>query len=411
MRQRDEEARTAGPHRRRLDTALRSAAATFGSRASTGASARRSRRGAGKRPCSSAGAAASSTPCEVTEGEIQIVAVEDELGAGCAGHPCAGGRGQRLGGPAVLDRQLPGEADGRCGHAAGTLVDGGRARTPGALASVADAPPRRCRLLAARDGRDLLGAGARPPVPGDRADAPRRGARVMVARRPLGELLETVQLVRGGAPLHFLLVALVERARRRPDAPPACSRRSPPAWRSSRRAARAGAASARSRASSRLRARRSARSPSTTAQFARMYALFLARHRAGAGCLVRALDEGGRWWAGAAALPGARRLRAPLRRGRRHRRGRGGAGRDPPPSSRADRWRAPLLTGLRHRRSARCRWPPATSCSPRATAPCTRPTARPLPHAADARHGAPGVRQLLRVPRADALLTPTGPVR
>src|SRR5664279_1520209 len=32
---------------------------------------------------------------------------------------------------------------------------------------------------------------------------------VMVARRPLGELLETVQLVRGGAPLHFLLAKAV----------------------------------------------------------------------------------------------------------------------------------------------------------------------------------------------------------
>ena len=32
---------------------------------------------------------------------------------------------------------------------------------------------------------------------------------VMIARRPLGELLETVQLVRGGAPLHFLLAKLV----------------------------------------------------------------------------------------------------------------------------------------------------------------------------------------------------------
>src|SRR3954469_24700642 len=32
---------------------------------------------------------------------------------------------------------------------------------------------------------------------------------VMVARRPLGSLLETVQLVRGGAPLHFLLSDVV----------------------------------------------------------------------------------------------------------------------------------------------------------------------------------------------------------
>ena len=38
---------------------------------------------------------------------------------------------------------------------------------------------------------------------------------VMVARRPMGELLETVQLVRGGAPLHFLLAHVVAGARRR----------------------------------------------------------------------------------------------------------------------------------------------------------------------------------------------------
>src|SRR5689334_25428479 len=32
---------------------------------------------------------------------------------------------------------------------------------------------------------------------------------LMIARRPLGELLETVQLVRGGAPLHFLITSLI----------------------------------------------------------------------------------------------------------------------------------------------------------------------------------------------------------
>ena len=53
-------------------------------------------------------------------------------------------------------------------------------------------------------------AGARVfPFLGDRVMHRDEALAVMVARRPLGELLETVQLVRGGAPLHFLLAKLV----------------------------------------------------------------------------------------------------------------------------------------------------------------------------------------------------------
>jgi hypothetical protein len=44
---------------------------------------------------------------------------------------------------------------------------------------------------------------------GDRVMHRDEALAVMVARRPLGELLETVQLVRGGAPLHFLLAKVV----------------------------------------------------------------------------------------------------------------------------------------------------------------------------------------------------------
>ena len=47
------------------------------------------------------------------------------------------------------------------------------------------------------------------PFLGDRVMHRDEALAVMVARRPLGELLETVQLVRGGAPLHFLLAKAV----------------------------------------------------------------------------------------------------------------------------------------------------------------------------------------------------------
>jgi hypothetical protein len=47
------------------------------------------------------------------------------------------------------------------------------------------------------------------PYLGDRVMHRDEALAVMVARRPLTELLETVQLVRGGAPLHFLIAKLV----------------------------------------------------------------------------------------------------------------------------------------------------------------------------------------------------------
>ena len=53
---------------------------------------------------------------------------------------------------------------------------------------------------------------------------------LMIARRPLGELLETVQLVRGGAPVHFLLTSLVAPRRRRALGRRAPCRRSSWPW-------------------------------------------------------------------------------------------------------------------------------------------------------------------------------------
>lgn len=54
-----------------------------------------------------------------------------------------------------------------------------------------------------------VAAGRLLPYMGDRVMHRDEALAVMVARRPLGELLETVQLVRGGAPLHFLLAKIV----------------------------------------------------------------------------------------------------------------------------------------------------------------------------------------------------------
>jgi hypothetical protein len=54
---------------------------------------------------------------EMAEGEIEILVLEDELGPGVARDTRPGSGGQRLGHPAVLDREFPGDADGGCGHA------------------------------------------------------------------------------------------------------------------------------------------------------------------------------------------------------------------------------------------------------------------------------------------------------
>jgi mannosyltransferase len=140
------------------------------------------------------------------------------------------------------------------------------------------------------------------PFLGDRVMHRDEALAVMVARRPLGELLETVQLVRGGAPLHFLLAKLV---------------------------AELGGGLVATRAVSALglvlaivgvgllgralagpvvgvaAAWMLALSPVALyyGDFARMYSLFLAFSALALWCLVRALDSGEtRYWAGTAAL-------------------------------------------------------------------------------------------------------------
>lgn len=146
-----------------------------------------------------------------------------------------------------------------------------------------------------------LCAGLLLPYLSDRVMHRDEALAVMVARRPLGELLETVQLVRGGAPLHFLLVALIERlgggltAARLLSALAAC--------------VAVVAIALLGRAlfgpiEGVVAAAGLAASPVALyyGEFARMYGLFLAVTILALWCLVRALDEGGRWWVGAAVL-------------------------------------------------------------------------------------------------------------
>jgi hypothetical protein len=140
------------------------------------------------------------------------------------------------------------------------------------------------------------------PFLGDRVMHRDEALAVMVARRPLGELLETVQLVRGGAPLHFLLAKLVAELGGGLAATRAVSA--------------AGLLLAivavgllgRALAGPVVGAAASwilALSPVALyyGDFARMYSLFLAFSALALWCLVRALDTGEtRYWAGTAAL-------------------------------------------------------------------------------------------------------------
>jgi hypothetical protein len=228
---------------------------------------------------------------------------------------------------------------------------------------------------------------------------------IMVARRPLGELLETVQLVRGGAPLHFLLVALVERAgggltaARLLSAIAACV------------AVVAMALLGRALfgpIEGVVAAAGLAACPVALyyGQFARMYALFLAVTALALWCLVRALDAGGRWWVGAAALlaldvyvhpygvvvgiaAGVSVLVATLRRHEK------------------ERWRAPLLTGLGIVLGTLPLAAGYLVLASRHGAVHT-PNGSPLrtPPTLDTVHQA--FANFFGVPRADALLTPTG---
>ena len=227
---------------------------------------------------------------------------------------------------------------------------------------------------------------------------------VMVARRPLGELLETVQLVRGGAPLHFLLAKLV---------------------------AELGGGLVATRAISALGLLlaivavgllgRALGGPAVGAaaawivalspvalfygDFARMYSLFLAFSALALWCLVRALDtDEPRFWAGTAVLLVLTTYTHPYgvvvgldRRARRAW-----------PSSLQVReraaWRLPLYAAAGRDRRHRAARRSATSCSPRGSTRCrSRPGASiPKPSLADvaAQAGA----HFVGVPRAGGLI-------
>jgi hypothetical protein len=125
---------------------------------------------------------------------------------------------------------------------------------------------------------------------------------LMIARRPLGELLETVQLVRGGAPLHFVVTSLLAHLDGGLVATRAFS-------------AVCGAVAVIgvgllgralfSAVEGAAAAFAVALCPVILfyAEFARMYGLFLAVSALALWCLVRALDTwDGRWWAAFAVL-------------------------------------------------------------------------------------------------------------
>ena len=250
-----------------------------------------------------------------------------------------------------------------------------------------------------------LSAGLLFPYLSDRVMHRDEALAIMVARRPLGELLETVQLVRGGAPLHFLLVALVERAgggltaARLLSAIAACV------------AVIAMALLGRALfgpIEGVVAAAGLAACPVALyyGQFARMYSLFLAVTALALWCLVRALDVGGRWWAGAAVLlaldvyvhpygvvvgiaAGVAVLVATLRRHEK------------------EKWRAPLLTGLGIVLGTLPLAAGYLVLASRHGAVHT-PNGSPLrtPPTLDTVHQA--FANFFGVPRADALLTPTG---
>ncbi|MDX6629534.1 MAG: mannosyltransferase [Gaiellales bacterium] len=140
------------------------------------------------------------------------------------------------------------------------------------------------------------------PYLGDRVMHRDEALAVMVARRPLGELLETVQLVRGGAPLHFLLAKLVAELGGGLVATRAISAAG------MLLAIVAVGLLGRALAGPAVGAGASwivALSPVALyyGDFARMYSLFLAFSALSLWCLVRALEtDEPRYWAGTAAL-------------------------------------------------------------------------------------------------------------
>ena len=173
--------------------ASRSASTRSSSGAAPGASADAE---AGKRPCSSTGPPSSSSRASSAADGREIPRRVERQRRRAVGDPHAGRGAELAQEPALLlDRGRRGATRRRGAPAHPTLA--GCKPTPALAyrASIAAA----CVVAAAR----LF------PYLGDRVMHRDEALAVMVARRPLGELLETVQLVRGGAPLHFLLAKLV----------------------------------------------------------------------------------------------------------------------------------------------------------------------------------------------------------
>ena len=235
-----------------------------------------------------------------------------------------------------------------------------------------------------------LCAGLLLPVPLGPGDAPRRGA------GGDGRAPSAGRAARDGAARARRRSAALP-ARRAHRAPGRRPHRSTPAvgargLRRRRRRSRcsAGRCSARSRASSRQPASRPARSRSTTASSRGCTRCSWRSRSLALWCLVRALDEGGRWWVGAAVLlalnvyvhpygvvvgiaAGAATLVATARR---HERRQAGAHRCSPAP--ACRRHAATGRGLPRARLAPRRGAHARRASPcarrRRSTPCTRPS-------------------------------------
>ena len=282
-------------------------------RSSTGASPGASEdAAAGKRPCSSA--APSSSSARASMAAAAAMSSRDRA-AGRAHRPRSSGRPRRRARPssqrACAARPSGSDTTARCTRASYPC---GVRPTPALAYRVSIAAA--CVAAAAR----LL------PYLGDRVMHRDEALAVMVARRPLGELLETVQLVRGGAPLHFLLAKLVAElggglvATRASRSRGCCSR----SWESACSGARSQAPSwARRRPGS----SRSRPSRSTTAT-SRACTRCSWPSRPGAVVpRARARHERVALLGGCRRLPRPQHLHAPLRRGGRPGRRADGAGR------------------------------------------------------------------------------------
>ena len=199
VRQRDREARAARDTRARARRRPRSPPRA----------ARARGRRAAPRPAASAEAEAGKRPCSSTAPPSSSVARQQSPPRPRGPRPGSSGS---AGAPSAIAR--PAAAQSSPSEPAHLRMRGRRGAT---RRRVARAHPTLAGCV--RPRRWPTARASPPPVPwrppaccpylGDRVMHRDEALAVMVARRPLGELLETVQLVRGGAPLHFLLAKLV----------------------------------------------------------------------------------------------------------------------------------------------------------------------------------------------------------